>query len=124
MSRDAKSETPTMTAAEQEKFAMFRYMLSNIAESESAYVDVLKVMIDYMKALKGTLATSKPVLSQDEFNIIFYKIPELFELHQKFLSGLQQKTSVKISVGKHFQNLVRNYFKLIPKPQKLSWKQT
>ena len=104
-SRRIRNETPTITAADQEKYALFRYMLTNIAESESAYVEVLNVLLQFMKALKATLATSKPVLSTDEFNIIFYKIPELFTLHQQFLQGLQQPT-VKAGVGKCFENLV------------------
>lgn len=104
-SRNLRNETPTITAADQEKYALFRYMLTNIAESESSYVEVLNVMLQFMKALKATLATSKPVLSTDEFNIIFYKIPELFALHQQFLFGLQQPSS-KASVGKCFENLV------------------
>lgn len=95
-----------MSVADQEKFAMFRAMVCNIAESESSYVEVLNVMLQYMKALKATIATSKPVLSTDEFNIIFYKIPELFTIHQKFLAGLQQK-SAKTSVGKHFETLAK-----------------
>lgn len=106
LGRDPHGDTPTMSAADQEKFAMFRMMVSNIADSESGYVEVLNVMLQYMKALKATLATSKPVLSTDEFNIIFYKIPELFAIHQTFLAGLQSKGS-KTSVGKHFENLVR-----------------
>ncbi|CAL8077876.1 unnamed protein product [Orchesella dallaii] len=106
LGRDPHGNTPTMSAADQEKFAMFRTMVSNIAESESGYVEVLNVMLQYMKALKATLATSKPVLSTDEFNIIFYKIPELFGIHQKFLAGLQHKSS-KTSVGMHFENLAK-----------------
>ena len=51
----SNTEALTMTAAEQEKYAMFRYMLSNIADSESAYVEVLNVMLKYMTALKATL---------------------------------------------------------------------
>lgn len=98
-----------MSVADQEKFAMFRAMVANIAESESGYVEVLNVMLQYMKALKATISTSKPVLSTDEFNIVFYKIPELFSIHQKFLAGLQHKSS-KVSVGKHFETLVRKTF--------------
>lgn len=106
LGRDPHGDTPTMSVADQEKFAMFRAMVCNIAESESSYVEVLNVMLQYMKALKATIATSKPVLSTDEFNIIFYKIPELFTIHQKFLAGLQQK-SAKTSVGKHFETLAK-----------------
>lgn len=103
--RLGNSDATTMTAADHEKLSRFRYLLASIAESEGSYVDVLNVLLQYMKALKATLSTSKPVLSQDEFSIIFYKIPELFELHQKFLSGLKDKSGA--SVGKHFQILVR-----------------
>jgi len=101
--RLGNSEATTMTAADHEKLARFRYLLTNIAESEGSYVEVLNILLQYMKALRARLSTSKPVLSQDDFNIIFYKIPDLFELHQKFLAGIKDNGT---SVGKHFQVLV------------------
>jgi hypothetical protein len=104
---DPRGEAATMSVADQEKIATYRMMLSNIARSENEYVEVLNKLLQYMKAIKATLATSKPVLSTDEFNIIFYKIPELFAMHQKFLAGLQQKSAATIGVGTHFENLVR-----------------
>jgi len=103
---DSRGEAATMSVADQEKIATYRMILSNIARSENEYVEVLNKLLQYMKAIKATLATSKPVLSTDEFNIIFYKIPELFAMHQKFLNGMQQKSAATIGVGIHFENLV------------------
>jgi hypothetical protein len=62
-----------------------------------------------MKAMKATFSTSKPVLTTDDFNIIFYKIPELYSMHHKFLVGLQDEISKgRGEVGKHFQTLVKH----------------
>lgn len=95
-----------------------------IAASETQYVEVLNLLLQYMKAMKLTFSTSKPVLSTDDFNIIFYKIPELHAMHQKFLIALQEVSSVsKWEVGKHFEKLVsfavlkkrimQNYYRII-----------
>ncbi|XP_037093395.1 active breakpoint cluster region-related protein-like isoform X3 [Pollicipes pollicipes] len=57
------------------------------------YVECLSVTLQYMKVLKSTIATSQPVISQDDFNSIFFKIPELHSLHAEFLRGLRESTT-------------------------------
>ena len=49
--------------------------------------------LQYMKVLKATITTSRPVISQDDFNSIFFKIPELYRLHSDFLEGLRAATT-------------------------------
>lgn len=44
-----------------------------------------------MKALKSTITTSQPLLSIEDFNVIFYRIPELHSLHLAFLNGLRKR---------------------------------
>ena len=44
-----------------------------------------------MKAIKATLTTSQPVISEDEFNTIFYKIPDLYALHNNFLETIKKR---------------------------------
>lgn len=59
-----------------------------------------------MKAIRATLTTSQPVISEDEFGTMFYKIPELHGLHQTFLDGLRKKTEKwdnKTTIGEQFK---------------------
>lgn len=96
---DAKSETERM----------YLCMLSTIIDSEANYVDWLNVMLQYMKAIKATLGTSHPVITEAEFRTIFYKIPELHLLHSNFLEGLKrhgQKWDNKL--GECFKNMAAN----------------
>ncbi|PSN30679.1 hypothetical protein C0J52_20850 [Blattella germanica] len=75
--------------AEAERITMYRCIIASIIESETAYLECLNIMLQYMKAIKATLTTSQPVISEDEFSTMFYKIPELHALHQNFLDGLK-----------------------------------
>lgn len=62
-----------------------------------------------MKAIKATLTTSQPVITEDDFNTMFYKIPELHSLHQNFLDGLKQRTNNwdgRLTIGDHFRIMV------------------
>lgn len=62
-----------------------------------------------MKAIRATLSSSQPVISQDDFNTIFYKVPELHAMHQSFLEGLKQikdDDGAQPSVGEHFRIMV------------------
>jgi hypothetical protein len=64
-----------------------------------------------MKAIRATLSSSQPVISQDDFNTIFYKVPELHAMHQTFLEGLKQaqdSDGAMPSVGEHFRVMVSN----------------
>lgn len=59
-----------------------------------------------MKAIRATLTTSQPVISEEEFGTMFYKIPELHALHQTFLDGLRKKTEkwdTKTTIGEQFK---------------------
>lgn len=59
-----------------------------------------------MKAIRATLTTSQPVISEEEFGTMFYKIPELHKLHQNFLDELRKKTEkwdFKTTIGEQFK---------------------
>ncbi|KDR23111.1 Breakpoint cluster region protein [Zootermopsis nevadensis] len=98
--------------AEAERITMYRCIIASIIESETAYLECLNVMLQYMKAIKATLTTSQPVISEDEFSTMFYKIPELHTLHQSFLDGLRRCTQNwdgQLTIGDHFRIMVNNY---------------
>lgn len=67
-------------------------------------------MTQYMKAIRATLTTSQPVISEDDFQTMFFKIEELNTMHSKFLNELKekQKNDGDIQVGLLFKGLADN----------------
>lgn len=64
-----------------------------------------------MKPLKAAATTSQPVLTSQQIETIFFKVPELYEIHKDFYDGLLprvQRWSGQQRVGDLFQKLVRN----------------
>ncbi|XP_018325417.1 active breakpoint cluster region-related protein [Agrilus planipennis] len=97
------------TKVEAERLTMYRCILSNIIESETNYVEWLNVMLQYMKAIKATLGTSHPVLTDAEFRTIFYKITDLHLLHSNFLDNLKKHTQQWDSkIGESFYYMALN----------------
>lgn len=64
-----------------------------------------------MKPLKAAATTSQPVLTLQQIETIFFKVPELHEIHKDFYDGLLprvQEWSHCQCVGDLFQKLVSN----------------
>ncbi|XP_063383871.1 active breakpoint cluster region-related protein [Cydia fagiglandana] len=104
-------ESINSSNAEAERLTMHRCIVTSIIESETVYVECLYVMEKYMNAIKATLSTSQPVITEEEFNTIFYKISELHELHKNFLEGLKAAVASweePLSVGSHFKKMAEN----------------
>lgn len=62
-----------------------------------------------MKPLKAAATTSQPVLTSQQIETIFFKVPELYEIHKEFYDGLLprlQQWSRQQRVGDLFQKLV------------------
>ncbi|XP_058176649.1 uncharacterized protein LOC131291453 [Anopheles ziemanni] len=70
---------------------IIRHIVTSIITSETLYVECLNKMKQYMKAIRATLTTSQPVISEEEFQTIFFKIEDLHEVHSKFLAELQDR---------------------------------
>ncbi|XP_066997910.2 active breakpoint cluster region-related protein [Anabrus simplex] len=97
--------------AEAERITMYRCIIASIIESETIYLECLNVMIQYMKAIKATLTSSQPVITQEEFDTIFYKVPDLHDLHSRFLEGLKKRThnwDGRLTIGDHFRIMASN----------------
>lgn len=59
-----------------------------------------------MKAINATVNTSQPVISQEDFTTIFYKIPDLHKVHEEFLYDLRRKLESwdnKTTIGEQFK---------------------
>lgn len=50
------------------------------------------------------MSTSQPVISEDELNTVFYKVPQLHAIHTEFLNGLQSHPPY----GQHFKQMAEN----------------
>ena len=86
-------------SSEVDRIFMYKCILNSIVESEAIYLEGLSVMLQYMKAMKVTLSTPNPVIPKDEFDIIFYKVPELHDLHFTFHESLKRQVDRWISSG-------------------------
>lgn len=74
----------------KENIVMYKCILASILDSEAIYLEALSVMLQYMKAMKVTLSTDQPFIPKEDFEIIFYKVPDLHELHLTFHGSLKK----------------------------------
>jgi active breakpoint cluster region-related protein len=92
--------------------SIINQIISSIITSESLYVECLNKMTQYMKAIRATLTTSQPVISEEDFQTMFFKIEELNNVHNKFLCDLKEKQKNNpdsdIQVGQLFKSLADN----------------
>lgn len=64
-----------------------------------------------MKAIQATIGTSQPIVSEAELNTIFYKIPELYNLHANFLEALKRHSQKwESKIGESFKIMVTSQF--------------
>ncbi|XP_033088625.1 breakpoint cluster region protein isoform X2 [Trachypithecus francoisi] len=87
---------------------MRKWVLSGILASEETYLSHLEALLLPMKPLKAAATTSQPVLTSQQIETIFFKVPELYEIHKEFYDGLfprVQQWSHQQRVGDLFQKL-------------------
>uniref|UniRef100_A0A8C1NPN7 Si:dkey-91m11.5 n=1 Tax=Cyprinus carpio TaxID=7962 RepID=A0A8C1NPN7_CYPCA len=60
---------------------MRKWVLSGILASEEAYLSHLEALLLPMKPLKAAATTSQPMLTLQQIETIFFKVPELHEIH-------------------------------------------
>ena len=95
-----------------ERLLMYKCILNSIVESEAIYLEGLSVMLQYMKAMKVTLTTPQPVIPKEEFEVIFYKIPDLHDLHFTFHETLKRQVerwNGTETIGHNFKMLASRY---------------
>ncbi|XP_029427879.1 breakpoint cluster region protein [Rhinatrema bivittatum] len=87
---------------------MRKWVLSGILASEEMYLNHLEALLLPMKPLKAAATTSQPVLTCQQIETIFFKVPELYEIHKDFYDRLLprvQQWSHQQRVGDLFQKL-------------------
>uniref|UniRef100_A0A6Q2WYY7 BCR activator of RhoGEF and GTPase n=1 Tax=Esox lucius TaxID=8010 RepID=A0A6Q2WYY7_ESOLU len=110
-SRDTLSsgslESSKSTELDLEKgLEMRKWVLSGILASEETYLSHLEALLLPMKPLKAAATTSQPVLTIPQIETIFFKVPELYEIHKEFYDHLLprvQQWSHHQRVGDLFQ---------------------
>lgn len=86
--------------------------LSPLCQSVNSYFLTLisfSLFPQPMRPLKATATTSKPVLTMEQIETIFYKIQDIYEIHKEFYDALFpniQQWDDKVTVGHLFQKLV------------------
>uniref|UniRef100_H3D1K2 BCR activator of RhoGEF and GTPase n=1 Tax=Tetraodon nigroviridis TaxID=99883 RepID=H3D1K2_TETNG len=87
---------------------MRKWVLSGILASEEAYISQLEALLIPMKPLRAAATTSQPVLTIQQIETIFFKVPELHEIHKDFYDALLprvQDWGHQQCVGDLFQKL-------------------
>ena len=67
------------------------------------------IFLQYMKPLRATIGTSQPVMSAQDFDTLFFRVPELHELHSNFYKELKPRLddwNADTAVGVMFKRLV------------------
>lgn len=112
-SRDTQSsgslESALSVELDQEKgLEMRKWVLSGILSSEETYLSHLEALLIPMKPLRAAATTSQPMLTVQQIETIFFKVPELHEIHRDFYDALLprvQDWSQQQCVGDLFQKL-------------------
>ncbi|XP_043096417.1 active breakpoint cluster region-related protein-like isoform X1 [Puntigrus tetrazona] len=109
---EAVSPTPPeglLSGGDIEKgLEMKKLVLSGFLASEEIYINQLEALLLPMKPLKATATTSKPVLTMEQIDTIFFMIQDIFEIHKEFYDALSpniQQWDEKVTVGHLFQKL-------------------
>uniref|UniRef100_A0A8C3A4I2 BCR activator of RhoGEF and GTPase n=1 Tax=Cyclopterus lumpus TaxID=8103 RepID=A0A8C3A4I2_CYCLU len=103
------AEGDTRVELDQEKgLEMRKWVLSGILASEEIYLSHLEALLIPMKPLRAAATTSQPMLTIQQTETIFFKVPELHEIHKDFYDALLprvQDWGHQQCVGDLFQKL-------------------
>uniref|UniRef100_A0A674PN57 BCR activator of RhoGEF and GTPase n=1 Tax=Takifugu rubripes TaxID=31033 RepID=A0A674PN57_TAKRU len=107
-SRDTQSSGSLESTLSEKGLEMRKWVLSGILASEETYISQLEALLIPMKPLRAAATTSQPMLTIQQIETIFFKVPELHEIHKDFYDGLLprvQDWGHQQCVGDLFQKL-------------------
>uniref|UniRef100_A0A671S7U9 Active breakpoint cluster region-related protein-like n=1 Tax=Sinocyclocheilus anshuiensis TaxID=1608454 RepID=A0A671S7U9_9TELE len=105
---EAVSPTPPEGLLSGKGLEMKKLVLSGFLASEEIYINQLEALMLPMKPLKATATTSKPVLTMEQIETIFFMIQDIFVIHKEFYDAISpniQQWDEKVTVGHLFQKL-------------------
>uniref|UniRef100_A0A8C6V003 Si:dkey-91m11.5 n=1 Tax=Neogobius melanostomus TaxID=47308 RepID=A0A8C6V003_9GOBI len=104
-----RCHSSVLKGLDQEKgLEMRKWVLSGILSSEETYLSHLEALLIPMKPLRAAATTSQPMLTVQQIETIFFKVPEMHEIHRDFYDALLprvQDWSQQQCVGDLFQKL-------------------
>ncbi|XP_041456549.1 active breakpoint cluster region-related protein-like isoform X2 [Lytechinus variegatus] len=80
-----------LSTPEVEKLSIRRLLLGGILESEQKYIKSLEILQKVMKTFKASISTSTPVMTEEEYDTMFFRIPELLNVHRQFVHHMEPK---------------------------------
>uniref|UniRef100_A0A8C3A2A9 BCR activator of RhoGEF and GTPase n=1 Tax=Cyclopterus lumpus TaxID=8103 RepID=A0A8C3A2A9_CYCLU len=107
-SRDTQSSGSLESTLSEKGLEMRKWVLSGILASEEIYLSHLEALLIPMKPLRAAATTSQPMLTIQQTETIFFKVPELHEIHKDFYDALLprvQDWGHQQCVGDLFQKL-------------------
>uniref|UniRef100_A0A8C4EKG9 Breakpoint cluster region protein n=1 Tax=Dicentrarchus labrax TaxID=13489 RepID=A0A8C4EKG9_DICLA len=107
-SRDTQSSGSLESTLSEKGLEMRKWVLSGILASEETYLSHLEALLIPMKPLRAAATTSQPMLTIQQIETIFFKVPELHEIHKDFYDALLprvQDWGHQQCVGDLFQKL-------------------
>ena len=79
------------------------------------FVRTLSLLLQYMRSFRAAATTSQPVLALEDIDTIFYKIPDLYDVHVSFIQHLKPKIK-----SWNPEQEVANAFKVMVSPNAFS----
>uniref|UniRef100_A0AAX7TJ94 Uncharacterized protein n=1 Tax=Astatotilapia calliptera TaxID=8154 RepID=A0AAX7TJ94_ASTCA len=101
-------DSPLSVLDQEKGLEMRKWVLSGILASEETYLSHLEALLIPMKPLRAAATTSQPMLTIQQIETIFFKVPELHEIHKDFYDALLPRVeswSHQQCVGDLFQKL-------------------
>ncbi|XP_078063550.1 breakpoint cluster region protein-like, partial [Mustelus asterias] len=89
-----------------------RMVLNKVLENERVYISELESLLVPLRPLRAAAYSSQPMLTNQEIQNIFFKIPELLEIHREFHSKLSERVQGSDDsqpVGDLFHQLVKQF---------------
>ncbi|XP_064619190.1 active breakpoint cluster region-related protein-like isoform X2 [Lineus longissimus] len=113
--RDGEESPSGKSDADTEQLQMRKWVITSILESEKLYLDCLGILRQYMKSLQAAEKTSQPVLPIEDISVIFFRLPEIYDIHEAFYDQLQPlvgKWNADSQVANLFKELVVQQFEV------------
>ncbi|XP_071501100.1 active breakpoint cluster region-related protein-like [Diadema antillarum] len=86
-----RGDSVKLSTPEVESLSIRRLLLNGILESERKYIKSLEKLQKVMEIFKASISTSKPVLTEEEYDTMFFRIKELAEVHRQFVHHMEPK---------------------------------
>lgn len=99
-------------SAREGMLKMRQLLVKGVLDSEKVYLDILTVLINYKKLLETNSASTQPVISREDVDIIFSNIETIYRIHSEFVTSLEPKVKDwhhEESIGEIFKIMISKF---------------